>query len=129
MKTDIVIDISPPNPYFEKCWFSSYEPKCCQPIILQDSLNCTVSRKKWMMKYIFGKQISFEVFYKLILSFWVFVTRHAESTPKKFAYLWGTSRKAWLIKLIFFAISLQYLKENVKNEVDFLPEEKHQSFL
>ena len=27
------------------------------------------------------------------------------------------------------AISLQYLKENIKDEVDFLPAYKHQSFL
>ena len=28
-----------------------------------------------------------------------------------------------------FTISLQYLKENVKDEVDFLPADKHQIFL
>ena len=28
-----------------------------------------------------------------------------------------------------FTISLQYLKENVKDEVDFLPADKHQRFL
>ena len=28
-----------------------------------------------------------------------------------------------------FAISLQYLKENVKDEVDFLPGDKHQGLL
>ena len=37
MKT--VTDNSPPIPYLKKFWFSSYEPKCCQPIKLPDSLN------------------------------------------------------------------------------------------
>ena len=48
---------------------------------------CNISRKKWMVKCIFGLQISMEVFYKLILSFWLCVTRHAQSTQnKKFTY-------------------------------------------
>ena len=57
-----------------------------------------------MMKFIFGMQINIEVFYKLILSFWVSATRHAQSTRnKKFAYLCNISRKAWGggVKLIF----------------------------
>ena len=29
-----------------KFWFSSYGPKCCQPIKLQDSLKCNISKKK-----------------------------------------------------------------------------------
>ena len=39
METNVVVDISPPIPYLAKFWFSSYGPKCCQPIKLQDSLN------------------------------------------------------------------------------------------
>ena len=35
-----------------------------------------------MMKFIFGMQINIEVFYKLILSIWVCVTRHVQSTQK-----------------------------------------------
>ena len=35
-----------------------------------------------MMKFIFGMQIKIEVFYKLILSIWVCVTRHVQSTQK-----------------------------------------------
>ena len=63
------------------------------------------------MKYIFGMQINIEIFYKLILSFWVCVARHAQITQNN-----------------KFAISLQYLKEYVKGEVDFLPADKHRSF-
>ena len=105
METNIVVDISPPIPYLAKFWFSSYGPKCCQPIKLQDSLKCNISRMKWMMKFIFGMQINIEVFYKLILSFWECETKHAQSTQsKKFAYLCNISRKAWgkEVKLIFW---------------------------
>ena len=124
MKTNIVIDISPPSDIWQK---------------------------KTMTKCIFDMQINSEVFYKLIPSFWVCVARHAQSTKnKKFLYLCSISRKIWGMKLSFylqvntkvscrlivslwvciakhaqstqnnnFAISLQYLKENVKNEVAF----------
>ena len=48
-----------------------------------------------MMKFVFGMQINIEVFYKLILSFWVCPTRLAQSTQNKnFAYLCNISRKA-----------------------------------
>ena len=46
METNIVFDISPPIPYLAKFWFSSYRSKCYQPIKLQDSLKCNISRKK-----------------------------------------------------------------------------------
>ena len=36
-----------------------------------------------------------------ILSFWVSVTRHAQSTQNKFAYLCNISIKAWGMKLSF----------------------------
>ena len=68
--------------------------------LLQDSLNYNILRKKRMMKFIFCMQINIEIFYKLILSFWLSVTRHAQSTPNKFAYLCHISIKAW-VKLIF----------------------------
>ena len=64
MKTNIVFD-PPPIPYLA-FWFSNYGPKCGQPIKLQDSLKCNISRKKGMMKFIFGMPINIEVFYKLI---------------------------------------------------------------
>ena len=54
-----------------------------------------------------------EVFYKLILSFWVCVTKNAQSTQNS--------------KL--FAISLQYLKKDVSDEVDFLHSDKHKDLL
>ena len=65
-----------------------------------------------MMKFIFGMKINMDIIYKLILSLWVCVARHAQSTQ---------SNK--------FVISLQYLKENVNDEVDSLPANKHQRFL
>ena len=54
------------------------------------------------MKFIFGMHINIDVFYKLMLLFWVFVTMHAQSTQnKKFAYLCNISKKGWEMKLIF----------------------------
>ena len=47
-------------------------------------------------------QINIKFLYKLILSFWMCVTRHAQSTQnKKFAYLCNISSKAWRMKLFF----------------------------
>ena len=157
MKTNIVTDISPRH--LAKFWVSSYGPKCCHPIKLQDSLKCNMVRKKWMMKFISCMLINIKVFCKMILSFWVSVTRHAQSTQNKFACLCNISIKAWGMKLIFrleiytnafykmiislwvcvarqtqstkknqFTIFLQYLKENMKNEVDFLPADKFWNF-
>ena len=104
METNIVVDISPPIPYLAKFWFSSYGPKRCKPIKLQGSLKCNISRKKWMIKFIFGKQINIKVFYKVILIFWVWEARHAQSTQnKKVAYLCNISRKACGMKLIFLS--------------------------
>ena len=111
MKSNIVIDISSPIPYLAKFWFSSYWSKCCQPIKLEDSLECNISRKNQIMNCIFSMQINIEVFYKLILSFCVCVTRHAESTQNKISYI--------------FAIS----PEKHEYEVDFLLPDKYESFL
>ena len=61
-----------------------------------------------MMKFIFEIEINMEVFYMLMLSFWVCVTRHAQSTQNN-----------------QFAISLQYLKKDVSDELDFLHADKH----
>ena len=119
---------------------------------------------KW--PFIFGMQIKIEVLYKLILSFWVCVTRHTRSKQnKKSAYLCNISRKEWVrggggVKFIFylqiktevfyklivslwvcvarharstqnnkFTISLYYLNENVKDKFVLLPTHKHQRFL
>ena len=46
------------------------------------------------------------------LSFWVYLAKHAQSNQNK-----------------KFVISLQYLKENVKDEVNFLHADKHRMFL
>ena len=85
MKTNIVIDISTPIPYLTKFWVSHYGPKCYQPMKLQVSLKCDIS-KKWM-NFIFSIQINIKVFYKLILPFWLCITWHAQSTQNKFVYL------------------------------------------
>ena len=53
-----------------------------------------------------------EVFYKLIISFWVCVTKNAQSTQNN-----------------KFAISLQYLYKDVSDEVDFLHSDKHKDLL
>ena len=53
------------------------------------------------MKFIFCMQINIEVFSKVILSLWVSVTRHAQSTQNKFACLCIISIKAWGMKLSF----------------------------
>ena len=161
METNVVVDVSPPMSYLARFLFWSYGPKCCHPIKLHDSLKCNILGKKRMMKCISIRQINIEVSYKLILSFWVCVSRYAQSTQnKKFAYLCNISRKAWRVKLNFclqinmevfyrlivslwvfvgrhaqstqnnnFTISLQYLKENMKDEFDFLPADKRQRFL
>ena len=68
-------------------------------------------RNKWMMTFIFSMQINREVFYKLILSFWVCVVRYAQNTQNN-----------------KFAISLQYLKKEVNDEVYFWHADKHQVF-
>ena len=53
-------------------------------------------------KFIFCMLINIKViFYKLILSFLVSVTKHAQSTQNKFGYLCNISIKVWGIKLIF----------------------------
>ena len=73
---------------------------------------CNISSKTWGMKLIFCMQINVKVFYKIIVSLWVRVARHAQSTENR-----------------NFAISLQYVKENVKDEIGFLPADQRQKFL
>ena len=53
-----------------------------------------------------------KVFYKVILSFWVYVARLAQITQNN-----------------KFAISLKYINKKWKNEDDFLLAGKHQRFL
>ena len=145
MKTNIVIDLSPPILYLAKFWFLSYGPKCCWPIKLQDSLKCYISRNKQTMKYIFGMQVD-----GITLGLG---SQVCSKYPKKQVsyYLCNISKKALRMRLIFclhinlkgffklilsfqvcvashgqitqsnnFAISLKYLKKEVSDEVDFL---------
>ena len=139
-----------PYTHLAKFWVSNFGPKCCQQIKLQDSLKCYIVRKRWITKFSFCMQINIEVFRKMILSFWVSVNR--QSTPNKFAYLWGmklifclqinpkvfykmivsfwvcVARQVQSTKNNQFTRSLQYLKEYMKDEVDFLPTDKCWSF-
>ena len=67
-----------------------------------------------MMKRIFGIQINIEIFYKLILSFWVC----NKACPKCLKY-----------PKTEVCISLQYLQKNVRYKLDVLPGDKSQTFL
>ena len=64
------------------------------------------------MKLIFCIQTSMKVSYKLILWFLMGMVKHSQS--------YQNSK---------FAMSLQYLKKEVRDEVDFLHADQHQSFL
>ena len=64
------------------------------------------------MRLIFCLQINRKIFNKLALPFWVCVARHAQSTQNK-----------------KFTISLQYLKEGMKDEVNFFSADKCRWFL
>ena len=64
------------------------------------------------MNLIFCLKINVKGFCKLLLSFKVFVAKYAQITQNN-----------------KFAISLQYLKKELINEVDFFHADKHQSFL
>ena len=59
-------------------------------------------KKKGRDRYEFLHEINIKVFYKLIPSFFVTIARHAQSTQNN-----------------KFTISLQYLKEEGRVEVDF----------
>ena len=72
---------------------------------------CNISRKAREMKSMFCLQVNTKVFYKLIVSLWVCIVRHVQSTQNN-----------------KFTISLQYLKEIIKDEVDFLSADKRQRF-
>ena len=50
-KTNFLVDLSTPISYLAKFWFSSYGPKCNQ---IAGFLKCHISRKKWIMRFIFG---------------------------------------------------------------------------
>ena len=64
------------------------------------------------MKLIFCLQINIEDFFKMMLSFYLCVSRHDQITQNN-----------------NFAISLQYLKKGLRDKVDFLHVNKDESFL
>ena len=72
---------------------------------------CNIAIKARGMKQSFCLQINTKVFYKMVVSLWVQLARQVQSV---------TSNE--------FTISLQYLKENMNDEVDFLPVEKCSRF-
>ena len=73
---------------------------------------CNISIKAWGMKLVFCLQINIKVFYKMIVSLWMCIARYIQSTHNN-----------------KFTISLEYVKQNVKDEVDFLPADKRRRFL
>ena len=72
---------------------------------------CNISIKAWEIKLIFCLQINTHVFYKMIVSLQRSVARRAQSSKSN-----------------QFTISLQYIKENMKDEVNFLPADKRWRF-
>ena len=69
-------------------------------------------QKSMGVKLNFCLQINTNVFYKLIVSLWLCLARHAQITQNN-----------------KFAISLQYCKKELSDEVDFLHTDKHESLL
>ena len=59
------------NPISGKFRFSTYGSKYCWTIKLQDSLKCSIPKKKWMINCSFVMQINLKVFYKFVPSYWV----------------------------------------------------------
>ena len=92
MKTNIVIDILLQILYLVNFRVSSYEPKCYQPIKLQDSLKCL--KKEVNDEVYFRQGDKYQSFYKAILPFCVCTIRHAQSTQTtSLQYLCNFSRK------------------------------------
>ena len=74
---------------------------------------CNILRKKWVMKAsIFGLQTSRKAFYKIDTMILMGIVKHLQSSQNS-----------------KFTMSLRYLKKEVRDEVDFLHVDKHQSFL
>ena len=69
-------------------------------------------RKKWVIKLVFCMQINMKVSYKLILQYLMETVKHPQSSQDS-----------------KFPMSLQYLRKEVRDEVDFLHAGKHQNFL
>ena len=82
------------------CWFVTRHAQSAQNEKFPYVSN--ISRNALGVKLIFCLQINAKVFYKLIVSLYVCVARHAQSTQNN-----------------NFKISLQYIEESMKDEVDF----------
>ena len=73
---------------------------------------CNVLRNKWVIKLIFCMQINIQVSYKLILWFWC-----------------GWSNIPKVLKIASLGCLYNISKKDVRDEVDFLHADKHQTFL
>ena len=79
------------------------------------------SKKKLKMKLIFCMQINIKLSYKLISTLWT------SKFPTRLS-LMGIIKHSQITQSNKFAISLQYLKKEVRDGVHFLHANKHQSF-
>ena len=95
---------------------------------LSSPLKCIISRKKWMMKFIFVMQIRIEVFYKLVQSFSVCIASMYKVPKIRSFHIFGISPKKHVWKAPQIT-NLQYLKKNVNDEVDVLSGNEHRRFL
>ena len=59
-----------------------------------------------MIKFIFAMQVNMEVFYKLILSFWVCVATHAQSAKKRSLDISAISPKSIGDDVFFFSLQI-----------------------
>ena len=94
---------------------------------------CNISRKISVMQSIFCLQINMEIFYKLILLFWMSVSRYVQSTlNNKFAISFQyikeklilsfqvhVARHAYITQNNKVATSLLYIQKEVSCEIDF----------
>ena len=138
-------------------WLSIWSPKCSRPIRLQDSLKCNISRKNRGIKLIYDFQINIRAFYMLLLLLFVDVARltkvltiirqyFKKDVRDKYDFCMKIINIKVFYKLIIlfllfiarhvqsiqnskFVISLEYLKREARDEVDFWHADKYQVFL
>ena len=101
MKNYLNIYTSPQISSLTKFWFSNYGPKFSQPIRLQDSLKCNISREKWGIKLTYKNQTLFQVVAIFCLFLW-WRFRGITKVPKiiSLQYLSKISEERWSINLI-----------------------------
>ena len=117
---------------------------------------CSISEKGWGLKLTFCLQINKNIFLRLIVSLWMCIARYTQSSQnislqylKKnlrgeddfflliivgffkmiLSFQMYVARHAQITQNKTFAISLQYLKKEVNDELNFLHAGKHQSGL